>query len=149
MIDLKVKRDASDILSEVTVSSWDPDTKKNIESSVKAGSEDKVASPKTMATSTVKSKLKSEAKLYRLNFPSLSTAEAKDIATTHLTNASMKYLKAEGICVGMPDFKLGTTLTIKGVGSKISGEYYINSFDHVYDKNGYKTFFEVITNGTF
>ena len=149
LIDLQVKLDASDVLAEVVVSSWDPDTKENIQSSVKAGSEDKVASPNTMAATTVKSKLKSEAKLYRLDYPSLTVAQAKKIATTHLTNSSMSYLQAEGMCTGDPDFKLGTTLKINGVGTKISGEYYISSFDHIYNKNGYKTFFEVVTNGTF
>lgn len=149
LIEIKIKLDATDVLAEVVVSSWDSDTKKNIESSAKAGSEDKVALPKTMAVKTVKSKLKSEAKLYRLEYPSLTAAEAKNIATAHLTNSSMNYLKAEGICMGNPNFKLGATLKINGVGPKISGVYYINSFDHIYDKNGYKTFFEAVTNGTF
>jgi len=149
LIDLKVKLYASDVLAEVVVSSWDPDTKENIEASAKAGQEDKVASPKTMATSTVESKLKSDAKLYRLDFPSLTAAEARDIATSHLTSSSMNYLQAEGICIGDPDFKLGTTLKIDGIGKKISGEYYINSFDHIYNRSGYRTFFDVVTNGTF
>jgi len=149
LIDMNVKLDASDVLAEVVVSSWNPDTKKNIESSVKAGAEDKVASPKTMGANRVKTKLKSDAKLYRLDFPNLTAAEAKTIATTHLTQSSMSYLKAEGTCVGTPSFKLGTTVEIENIGSKISGEYYITSFDHIYNKDSYKTFFEAQANGTY
>lgn len=147
LLELTAKVDSSDVLTEVVVSSWDCDTKKNVEASVKV--EDKVALPKDMGTKMIKSKLKSEAKLYRLDFSSLSAAEAKDMATSHLTQASMNYLKVEGLCLGEPTFKLGTMLEVKGVGKKISGQYYINAYEHIYSKSGYKTSFEVQTNGTY
>ena len=146
---LNAKVDSSDVLVEVVVSSWDPNTKENIESSVKSGAEDKVASPKNLGAAIVKSKLKSEAKLYRLDFPSLTVAGAKAIATSHLTQSSMNYLKVEGLCMGEPAFKLGTMLDIEGVGAKISGEYYISAYEHIYGENGYKTSFEVQANGTY
>ena len=149
LIDFNAKIDASDVLAEVVVSSWDPDTKTNVESSVKAGSEYKVGTVTTRGTSMVKTKLKSEAKVYRLDIPSATSAEATAIAKTHLTMASMNYLKAEGICKGEPKFALGKTLEIKGVGTKISGTYYISSFEHIYNKKGFKTSFEIQSNGTF
>ena len=149
LMEYTARIDTSDILAAVVVSSWDPDTKKNIETTVKAGSETKVGSVKTLGSSLVSKKLKSEAKVYRLDFPQLTKAEAKEIATTHLTMASLNYLKSEGLCRGEPKFNLGETLEVKGVGDKISGTYYISSYEHIYSSKGFKTSFELQANGVF
>lgn len=150
LVSFSAKVDSSEVLSSVVVSSWDSDTKENVESTVDAGSETKIGSAKTMGTSTIKSSLKSEAKVYRLDLPNITAAEAKTIATTHLTTASLNYLIAEGECVGEPNFALGKTLEIKGVGAKISGNYYITGFEHIYsNKAGFKTSFTIQSNGTF
>jgi len=149
LMEYTARIDASDILAAVVVSSWDPDTKKNIETTVKAGAETKVGSVKTLGSSLVSKKLKSEAKVYRLDFPQLTKAQAKEIATTHLTMASLNYLKCEGLCLGEPKFNLGETLEVKGIGEKISGTYYISGYEHIYSSKGFKTSFELQANGVF
>jgi uncharacterized protein len=149
LIEFTARIDSSDVLSKVVVSSWDPDKKENVEATAAGGSETNVGSVTTLGTSTISSKLKSEAKVYRLDLPNLTSAEATKIAKSHLTMASLNYLKAEGICKGEPKFALGKTLQVKGVGDKISGTYYIYGYEHLYSKKGFKTSFEIQTNGTF
>ena len=81
--------------------------------------------------------------------PSLTKAQAKSMAVAKLTEESMNYLQADGECVGEPKFKLGTLVEIKGVGKKLSGDYYVTSYTHTYNSAGLKTSFEMKANGTF
>ncbi len=149
LVNFTAKTDASEVLSEVTVNSWDSLKKVNVESVVKSGSETKIGSVKTLGCSIVKSSLKDGGKIYKQDATDLDTAQAKDIAQTHLDMASMNFLKAEGMCKGDPRFKLGEFLKIEGVGKKISGDYYISSFEHIFNNKGLKTSFELKANGIF
>lgn len=143
------KIDVSDVLVEVTVNSWDTTKKVNVESVVAAGKETKIGAVKTLGTSLAKSSLKNSAKVYKLDIPDLDSTQAKAIATAQLTSASLNFLVASGMCEGNEKFKIGQFLDIKGVGKKISGDYYITSYEHVFNSKGFKTYFEVKANGIF
>ncbi|NQY94454.1 MAG: hypothetical protein HRT43_09835 [Campylobacteraceae bacterium] len=149
LINFTAKIDTSEVLAEVAVNSWDSLKKANVESVVKAGSETKIGSVKTLGTSILKKSLKDGGKIYKQDSTDLDTAQAKDIAETHLTMASMNFLKAQGTCKGDPRFKLGEFIKIEGVGDKISGDYYISSYEHIFNNKGFKTSFEIKANGMF
>ena len=147
LIDFKVKIDSSKITEEVVVSSWDYVKKEGIEEKVKAGDEPKVGTPKKMGTKEVKSKMKNEAKAYKIDIPNLTSGDAKDIAKSKLTAHSMDFLTANGCCEGEPKIQSGKVLNIKNLGKKLSGEYYIKACEHVYTQNSYRTYFDVVSNG--
>ncbi len=148
LIDFKVRMDSNNIPEEVMVSSWDYVKKEGVEEKVKAGDEPKVGSAKKMATKEVKSKLKNKSKNYKLDIPNILSGEAKEIAKAKLTASSMNYLKATGSCEGEPKILSGKLLKVGNLGKKLDGEYYITSCEHIYSGSSYRTFFEVISNGT-
>ena len=147
LIEFSAKIDATNVLEEIVVTSWDPVTKKRVEGSAKAGDEPKVASPAHKGTKEVKSKIKDKAKNYKIDIPNLKVKEAKAIAKAELTRRSMDFLTGYGSCIGNPDIKASKIITIKNIGKKVSGDYYVVSCEHIYGYNGYKTFFEVKNNG--
>ena len=54
------------------------------------------------------------------------------------------FAEAEGSCLGEPKIKAGSTIEIKGVGSKFSGKYVVTSVTHVLRSPGtFKTFFTI------
>jgi len=146
--EFKLKLDSSEVVEEIVVTSWDPIKKETIEEVTKAGDEIKVISAKKMATKEVKKKLKNKAKIYKIDIPNLQNAEAKEIGKSKLTSSSIKFLTARGVCRGEPLIKAGKVIKILGIGEKFSGEYYIVSCEHVYSGDSFKTFFEVVSNGT-
>jgi len=148
LIDFKVRMDGANIPEEVMVSSWDYVKKEGVEEKVKAGDEPKVGSAKKMATKEVKSKLKNKSKNYKLDIPNILSGDAKEIAKAKLTASSMNYLKASGSCEGEPKILSGKLLKVGNLGKKLDGEYYITSCEHIYSGSSYRTFFEVISNGT-
>lgn len=147
LIDFKVKIDASKVIEEAVVSSWDYVKKEGVEEKAKAGDEPKVGSPKTMGPKDVKSKMKNKATTYTLDLPNLTSGDAKEIGKAELTAASMEFLKATGSCEGEPKILTGKVLEIKNLGKKLSGEYYITSCEHVYTQESYRTYFQVVSNG--
>lgn len=147
LLEFKAKIDASDVLEEVQVSSWDPINKERVEGKAQAGSEPKVASHSTTGTKEVKSALSDSAKNFKIDIPNLTASEAKTIAEAELMRRSMEFLTARGSCIGTPDVKAAKIITIKNVGEKLSGDYYVVSCEHMYNKDGYKTFFELKNNG--
>lgn len=148
LIDFHAKVDASAISEEVMVSSWDFVKKKGVEEKVKAGDEPKIGTADTVGTKDVKSKMKNKTKTYRIDIPNLPNADAKTLAKAKLTEQSMTFLKATGSCEGEPKIMSGKVITIENIGAKLTGEYYIVSCEHIYTGASYKTFFEVVSNGT-
>lgn len=149
ILEFSAKIDASDVLVEVTVDSWDSANKKNIEYVAQAGSETTVGGNKTVGTTKVKKSFSNAAKVFKLDIPDLDSAEATAVAKAHLTNASLNFLQCEGICEGEPAFKIGEFINVKGVGDKLSGSYYITGYEHIFNSNGFKTAFEIKSNGAF
>lgn len=147
LIEFSAKIDATNVLEEIVVTSWDPVTKTRVEGSATAGDEPKIASPTYKGTQEVKSKIKDKAKNYKIDIPNLKAKEAKAIAKAELTRRSMDFLTGYGSCIGNPDIKASKLITIKNVGEKISGDYYVVSCEHIYGNGGYKTLFEVKNNG--
>ena len=147
LIEFSAKIDATNVLEEIVVTSWDPVTKTRVEGRAKAGDEPYVASAANKGTKEVKKRIKDKAKNYKIDIPNLSAKEAKAIAKAELTRRSMDFLTGYGSCIGNPDIKASKIIKIKNVGKKISGEYYVVSCEHIYSTSGYKTLFEVKNNG--
>jgi len=77
----------------------------------------------------------------------MSQSEANEIALVQLETHSLNFISGRGSCVGRPDLKAGILITLKGLGQRFSGNYYVISATHTIDGSGYRTEFEVRRNG--
>lgn len=78
--------------------------------------------------------------------PVATVDEAKALATGLSHDLSREFLQAEGACFGHPDLKAGKTVTIKGVGERFGGTYFVTSARHILSYHGggrYRTTFEI------
>ena len=74
----------------------------------------------------------------------VSTAdEAKALALGLRGDIGRAFVEAEGRCLGHPGIVAGVTITIKGVGERFSGDYFVTSATHVYELGGYTVRFSI------
>jgi phage protein D/phage baseplate assembly protein gpV len=75
--------------------------------------------------------------------PVFTTDEAKALAEGLSNDISRDFVQAEGVCAGDPRVKAGYTVTIKNVGTRFSGKYFVTSATHIYNEAGYETRFAI------
>ena len=75
--------------------------------------------------------------------PVVSVAEANALATGLANDLSGEFIDAEGICFGNPGVKAGKRITIKGVGTRFSGKYFVTAASHIWNDEGYETHFTI------
>jgi uncharacterized protein involved in type VI secretion and phage assembly len=75
--------------------------------------------------------------------PVFTTDEAKSLADGLSNDISRNFVQAEGTCMGDPRVKAGWKITIKGVGTRFSGKYFVTSATHIYNAGGYETRFSI------
>jgi phage protein D len=123
------------------VRGWDPATKKEInaeatQSLTQAGVSETGGAK---AASTLQ-----EGKEYVVDQPVATVDEATAMATGLSHDLAREFIQAEGVCLGHPDVKAGKTVTIKGVGTRFGGKYYVTSATHIFDHQGrYQTSFSI------
>ncbi len=78
-----------------------------------------------------------------VDWPVQTVEEAKALAISLLRERSYEFLKATGQAIGLPDMRPGDNVTVKGVGERFSGQYYVTRVEHTIGNNGYTTGFSV------
>ncbi|NEP50200.1 MAG: phage late control D family protein [Moorea sp. SIO3C2] len=132
-------------VGQVEVHGWNPKDKKAFIGRTNPSSSSNNSGAKAVDQALGSGKKTTE-RLYR---PVFSLAEAEQIAHGRFKNMGLEYISGEGLCVGRPDLRAGTVITIQGVGKQFSGDYYVTSTIHTYShKRGYRTAFKVRRNGT-
>jgi phage protein D len=74
--------------------------------------------------------------------PVFTEREAEERARALLTDQFKQVLTARGSTVGLPRLRAGSTVEIAGLGSRISGRYFVTSTEHTINDMGYLTKFE-------
>jgi len=59
-----------------------------------------------------------------------------------LLDRSKEMVTAHGKTVGLPLLRAGTTVSIQGVGARLSGTYFVTKTTHTVGENGYVTEFD-------
>jgi uncharacterized protein involved in type VI secretion and phage assembly len=72
-----------------------------------------------------------------------SLGEAKAFAEGTLNDIGLQFIQADGICYGNPGVQAGKMIKLEGVGRRFSGNYFVTSSLHVYNRDGYKTHFSI------
>jgi uncharacterized protein len=72
-----------------------------------------------------------------------SDEEALNLATSVLKRSSYAFVTGTGQTVGLPALRAGTNITLKGLGKRFDGDYYVTETTHRIDDSGYTTSFVV------
>ncbi len=78
-----------------------------------------------------------------VNQPVFTVDEARALAKGLSQDINREFIQAEGECTGDPRVKAGWHITLKGIGQRFSGKYFITSATHVYSPSGYETTFTI------
>ncbi len=85
-------------------------------------------------------------KVVILDNASHSTTEAENLAKARFRDFAMRYVTVDGRCQGNPKLRVGSTISIKGVGDKVNGTYYVVEAAHELGESGYVTGFKLLRN---
>ncbi len=73
----------------------------------------------------------------------MTDAEAQALAHTVFDRRARRFVVVEGTAQGNPAIRVGTHVTLQGLGPRFSNTYYVVRATHRFDSsNGYQTHFE-------
>jgi phage protein D len=126
-------------VAQVEVRGYDSEHKKAIVSSAKAGtiSADLASvSPQTLAGN-------GDSKYVSVDHHVEDASDADAVAQALAERISSSFAEVEGIARGNPQLNAGTPVSISGVADMFAGRYVLTRTRQVFDKDGYRTHFEV------
>jgi len=126
----------------VTVKGWDPKGKRPITSHAAPSSRLNQGGMRKTGGATAKAAF-GGAETVLVGQPIFTVDEAEALVAGLSNDISREFVEAEGLCEGDPRVKAGWTITIKGVGTRFSGRYFVTSATHVYSERGYETSFTI------
>lgn len=69
-------------------------------------------------------------------------SEAQALVNSNYSQRARKFVCAEGVAEGNPSIRMGTHLTLKGIGPRFENTYYVTKVRHHYNQSrGYRTMF--------
>lgn len=79
---------------------------------------------------------------YVVDEPVFSEAQARRRAIDLLLDQHKQMCTASGVTIGLPELRAGANVGIEGVGSRLSGTYFVTKTTHTINASGYTTSFE-------
>jgi uncharacterized protein len=76
--------------------------------------------------------------------PVFTRQQARARALAILRDRQFQMVRASATTVGLPDLRAGVYVEIDGVGSRLSGNYFVTDTTHTYDDSGYTTRFNAV-----
>ncbi|MGA1841577.1 MAG: phage late control D family protein [bacterium] len=64
---------------------------------------------------------------------------ARWIAQSYMNGKTLRYITGMAEIVGNPEIRAGEIIEIEGIGTKLSGPYYVSRVSHIIDGSGYST----------
>jgi phage protein D len=129
-------------VSQVTVKGWDARKKAVISATATGADIVDSTSGDTSGPEVADKKLNKKEEVF-VDWPVRSKDEARALAVSLLRERAYEFLKASGQAIGLPDMRPGDNVTIKGVGKRFGGQYYVTYVEHSIGNNGYVTVFHV------
>lgn len=128
---------------DVTVYAWDPCGKQALVSSAKAPSSSLNQGGMSQTGGAKTSSAFSSAQEFIADQPVLTVDEANALAEGLSNDIGRAFVQAEGVSFGDPKVMPGYTITVKGVGTRFSGSYYVTSARHILANGQYETRFAI------
>lgn len=135
---------ATDAGQEITVKGWDSKTKAAVVGT--SSTTDSLTTAPLGSSARSKAKQNYASKRVALGTRALSAAEAQLIADSYAVRSAFDELTVRGEADGNPTVLVGTTVKVAGVGTNLSGNYFITAVDHIYTGRDFRTRF---TSGAF
>lgn len=132
--------DISRQVSQVTLRSWDPATKKLLTVVARPG--DIPSGRGRNGPAVVEEVRKGKEDLIE-SLPVLSAEEARELAVSKLLERAYQYCTGSGRVIGLPDLRPGDFAQIDGVGLNFGGLYQVTRVEHTINQSGYLTDFNV------
>jgi uncharacterized protein len=125
-------------VSEVAVRGWDMKQKQAVVGRARMGQEGPMGGESSGPRTA--NRAFGSAATVTVDHPVQTKAEADQIASGRLGEASMVYVQGEVTCFGRPELHAGSVVEVKGAGRRFSGPYYVTSVTHtVTPDGGYET----------
>jgi phage protein D len=131
-------------VSEVKVRAWNPTTKEAVLGVARTGDEDsrmggRESGPQLSETAFGKTVTTV------IDVPLATQAEADQVAHALYNQMALDFVCGDGEAVGNASIQAGTTLELKGLGRRFSGNYYLSKTEHrIGPKGGYVTRFQAV-----
>lgn len=136
IIDFKPVLSTANQVASVTVHGWNRNTHREITAKV---SLKELTGPTNKDLFNLLTTVEREEVV--VNEPVFDDQEARRRAVAVLSDRQKELVKASVTTVGLPDLRAGRTVEILGVGSRLSGSYFITDTSHTIDSGGYRTSF--------
>lgn len=127
--------------NKVNVKGWDPSTKQAISSEVATNQAVKQGGMASAASSVVSGLQEASQVLVRQSV--ITSGDATALANGVIADLGLEFVQAEGYCYGNPNVRAGKKIEIKHVGTRFSGNYFVTSALHIYNRSGYFTRFSI------
>jgi phage protein D len=136
LLDFKPSLTTASQFKTVTVNGWNRKTKKPIQGIAKLEEYKNKMAPDVyqMLLATARDEI-------TVNEPVFTRNEAKERAKAIFMDRHKEMIKASGTVVGLPDLRAGRLVHIEGVGSRLSGIYFVTDTTHTINDSGYITKF--------
>ena len=136
LISFKPSLSCSNQWQSVTVRGWDRQAQKPISETVDLND------PQVAKLNANLHYLIQDREQQTVDLPVFTAAEAKQRARAMLTERSKQIVTAHGKTVGLPALRAGTRVNIQGIGSRLSGTYFVTKTTHTLGESGYVTEFD-------
>jgi uncharacterized protein len=134
-------------VGEVSVRGWDPQQKKEIVGTAEIGFESAQMDGKKSGPQ-INKELGLTSEVLSMH-PTMTQAEADQMAQAVLRQKALTLIEGEGLCLGRTDLRAGKVIKIADVGQRFSGQYYVTAAIHNYSaQGGYRTQFQVRRNAS-
>lgn len=133
-----------DQVNNVTVRGWDPQERREVVGQTNKGEGAPRVGDQRGGGEVAHSAFQMEAQQLVTSRPIRNQAEADRLAQSEAARHAERYIMAEGVCAGAPTLGAGKSITVRGVGVRFSGDYYVTAAVHHYSASeGYTTQFTV------
>jgi phage protein D len=133
---------------QLEVRGWDPTQKREIVAHAGVGDEPRLMGGSNSGPSATRRAFDT-IKSARVKSPVQSQDEADAMAKHGFAEMALRYVRADGVCIGEPRMHAGAMVDIEGIGERFSGSYYVLSTEHTFRPNkGYRTQFSARRNAT-
>lgn len=127
---------------------WDPARKQPVEATAAAGSEPRRMGTAASGPAAAQAAFGQGAHT-AVDVPVREPAEAERLAGGRFAEMALRFIRAEGVCIGEPQLRAGQVVRIEGLGERFSGPYYVTSTEHRFAQaGGYRTAFCARRNAT-
>lgn len=142
LLNVRVKMSSSFQAKQVTVQAWDPKTKQAIVGQATASRfHPAIGLGKSGAQAA---QIFGDAAVHVVSTPVASQSEANALAQAIYDELDGSFIQAEATSLGNPSIRPGKIVELKGLGTKLSGKYYVTAATHtISGDHGYVTSYAV------